>query len=537
MNDSNKKILFNETARAELLAGVDTLADAVKITMGPSGQNVVIEQLVGPPKLTKDGVTVANSINLKDQFKNLGVQMVKEAASRTADTAGDGTTTATVLTQAIFSEGLKLLAAGYSNSEIREGIMFGTKEVIENLRKSAIPISSDTEIINVGTISANGDRKIGELLVEAMNAVGRDGIISVEEAKGFSTSLEVVDGLQLDRGYISPYFVTNSDRLVSELDNPAILLINKSISSVSEILPLLEASHRQNKNLLIVADDVEGEALKALVVNHMKGILRVCVIRAPEFGESRVESFGDLAALFGTKVYTSAEETPSKLEDLGSCKKVEVYRSRSIFIGCAGEEEEVSSRLNAVRNLSNDPSLSLGEYDFMRRRLSRLSCGVAVLRVGGATELEVKERKDRVEDALHATQAAVEEGILPGGGVALVRASQNIKPPKGSTADFSAGVNVIKNACVSPLCQIVNNAGGSSEVVLHRVMKSSSKNGYDARESKHVDMMESGIIDPFKVVRCALEHASSAASSLLSVGCSITEDLEVENKIETLIRE
>ena len=537
MNGTNKKILFNETARAELLAGVNLLADAVKTTMGPSGNNVVIEQLVGPPKLTKDGVTVASSINLKDQFKNLGVQMVKEAASRTAETAGDGTTTATVLTQAIFSEGLKLLAAGYSNAEVRQGMEYATEAVISNLRNATTPISSNEEIINVGTISANGDRNIGELLVEAMEAVGRDGIISVEEAKGFATSLEVVDGLQLDRGYISPYFVTNSDRLVSELENPAILLINKAISSVSDILPLLESAHRENKNLLIIADDVEGEALKALVVNHMKGILKVCVIRAPEFGESRVEAFGDLASLFGTQVYTSAEENPSKLEDLGKCKRVEIYRSRSIFIGCGGEEGEVKSRLNAVKNLSKDPSLSDSEYDFMKRRLSRLSGGVAVLRVGGATELEVTERKDRVEDALHATQAAVEEGILPGGGVALVRASQKVKTPKNSTDDFSAGVSVIKNACLAPLCQIVNNAGGSAEVVLHKVVKASSRNGYDARGGKHVDMMESGIIDPLKVVRCALEHASSAASSLLSVGCSITEDMQGEDKIETLMRE
>jgi len=462
--------------------------------------------------------------------------MVKEAASRTAETAGDGTTTATVLTQAIFSEGLKLLAAGYSNSEVRRGMEYGTKEVINNLKQASVAISSDEEIINIGTISANGDRKVGELLVEAMHSVGRDGIISVEEAKGFDTSLEVVDGLQLDRGYISPYFVTNSDRLVSELENPAILLINKTISNVSDILPLLETTHRENRNLLIIADDVEGEALKALVVNHMKGILRVCVLRAPEFGESRVESFGDLAVLFGSKVFTAAEDVPSKLASLGNCKRVEIYRSKSVFIGCSGSEEEISNRLNGVRNLLEDPSLSANEYDFMRRRLARLSGGVAVLRVGGATELEVKERKDRVEDALHATQAAIEEGILPGGGVALVRASQSVKPPRGFSNDFSVGVNVIKNACAAPLCQIVNNAGGSTAVVLHKVTKSSSTNGYDARAGKHVDMMESGIIDPLKVVRSALEYASSAASSLLSVGCSITEDTQGEEKTETLIR-
>ena len=533
--ENNKKLLFDSEARKEILEGVNLLANAVKTTMGPNGQNVVIERYGLPPILTKDGVTVARSINLKDQFKNLGAQMVKEAASRTAEVAGDGTTTATVLTQALFAEGLKLLAAGYSSSEIRAGMDFATSVIIKNLKQMSTPVEGDKEIINVGTISANGDPTIGKFLCQAMNAVGRNGVISVEEAKGFETSLNIVDGMELDRGYVSPYFVTNHNRLVCELENPSIVLVNKTISNINEILPTLESIHREQKSLLIVADEIDGDALKAVVVNHLKGILKVCVIRAPEFGQNRVEALEDLALLFNTKIFTSAEDLPSKTTVLGSCKRVEVYRNHSVFIGVNQESEEVQSRIEALSRMTEDVSITKDEKSALHRRLSRLAGGVAVIRVGGSTELEMKERKDRVEDALHATQAAVEEGVLPGGGVALVRASKTVKIPPNSTDSFIAGAEIVKNAAKAPIQQIVKNVGGSPQVVLHQVLSLDDATGYDARNDKFTNMFDSGIIDPLKVVRTALENANSAACSLLSVGCALVEEHENGGEINTLI--
>jgi len=536
MSETNKSLLFNADARKEILAGVNLLADAVKVTMGPSGQNVVIERPGAPPVLTKDGVSVAKAINLREQFKNLGAQMVKEAASRTAETAGDGTTTATVLTQAIFSEGLKLLAAGYSSAELRAGMDWASRETIAQLRGLAKTVTSTDEIVSVGTISANGDRSIGQMLADAMHSVGRDGIITIEEAKGFDTSLDVVDGLELDRGFISPYFVTNHNRSVCELENPRILLVNKSISNISDVVPLLENIHRENRPLLIVADEVDGDALKAMIVNHLKGVIKICVIRPPEFGQSRVEAFEDLALLFKTTVISAAESIPAKSDKLGGCKRVEVYRNRAVFVGVDTENPEVAVRVESLREQSRAPGIGRDELDVILRRLARLSGGIAVLRVGGSTELEMRERKDRVEDALHATQAAVEEGLLPGGGVALVRASSLIGYPEGASRDFSAGVDVIKRSCQSPLMQIVKNCGGqSAEVVLNKVLELPSGQGYDARAGRFVDMMTSGIIDPLKVVRCALENSTSAAASLLSVGCAIVEDNCENEKVETLI--
>jgi chaperonin GroEL len=538
MSETNKSLLFNVEARKEILAGVNLLADAVKVTMGPSGQNVVIERPGAPPVLTKDGVTVAKSINLRDQFKNLGAQMVKEAASRSAETAGDGTTTATVLTQAIFSEGLKLLAAGYSSAEIRAGMEWASRETIAHLREMAKTVTSTDEIVSVGTISANGDQSIGRMLADAMHAVGRDGIISIEEAKGFDTSLDVVEGLELDRGYISPYFVTNHNRSVCELENPFILLVNKTISNISDVVPLLEAIHRQNRPLLIVADEVDGDALKTMIVNHLKGVLKVCIIRPPEFGQSRVEAFEDLALVFGCRVISAAEDMPTKSDKLGTCKRVEVYRNRTIFVGVNTETPLVKERVESIRSQLQSPGLSREEQELSHRRLARLSGGIAVLRVGGSTELEMRERKDRVEDALHATQAAVEEGLLPGGGVALVRASDRIRAriPAEATRDFISGADVINRACRAPLMQIVQNSGKqSAEVVLNKVLELPSGQGYDARAGRFVDMMTSGIIDPLKVVRCALENSTSAAISLLSVGCAIVEDNCENEKVETLI--
>ena len=532
---TNKNLLFDEKARNELLAGVNTLSDAVRVTMGPSGQNVVIEQHNAPPVLTKDGVTVARAINLRDQFKNLGVQIVKEAASRTAEVAGDGTTTATVLTQTMVSNGLKLLAAGYAPAEIRKGMQHATNLIIDELKSTAKPISSDEEIIHVGAISANGDNRIGKLIVEAMQVVGRDGVISVEEAKGFETTLDIVDGLKLDRGYVSPYFVTNSDRLVCQLENPIILLANKIITTLNDLLPILEAAHREQKSFLLIADDVEGEALKALVLNHLKGVLKICVLRSPEFGQNRTETLDDLALLFNTQVVSSVEDLNLKLEDLGTCKKVEIFRNHSIFMGYDVNEERQDIRIKEIKAKFSDSALSTEEQSYLSRRLGRLTGGVAVLKVGGSTELELREKKDRVEDALHATRAAVEEGILPGGGVALVRASSIIDGKKTGNNDFDAGMEIIKNACRVPLVQIINNAGGISEIILHRVLEISDEMGYDARNEEYVDMLESGIIDPLKVVRSALEHACAAACSLLSVGCAIVDDDTEEEKINTLI--
>jgi chaperonin GroEL len=526
--ESNKHLIFDDEARYQLLEGVNLLADAVKVTMGPRGQNVVIEKPGMPPHLTKDGVTVARAINLKDRLKNLGVQMIKEAASRTADVAGDGTTTATVLSQAIFQEGLKMLAAGYSSTEVRKGIEFASSLVIEELREIANPISSDEEIIQVGTISSNGDRDVGEFLCEAMHAVGRDGVIAVEEAKGFKTTLDVVEGMELDRGYLSPYFINNQEKMACILERPVILLINKKLMSLQDLLPLLEKIHRAQRPLLVVAEDVEGDAMQGLVVNKLKGVLDACAIRAPDFGDARVNSMDDLGLMIGCEVFADASsETFANvgIDDLGECKRVVIKKASTVFIDGAGMPEEVEKRADQVRSCLLDPTLVRAEELQLRRRLVRLTGGVAVLRVGGTTEIDLIERKDRVEDALHATQAAVEEGIVPGGGVALIRASQSLeKHMKGPADGFRVGIEIIKYACSTPLRQIVMNSGGSSEVVLEKIIRSKQLKGYDASSGKFVDMMESGIIDPLKVVRCALENATVAASMLLSVGCAMVED-------------
>ena len=528
--DSNKHLVFDEEARAHLLEGVNILTNAVKITMGPRGQNVVIEKPGAPPHLTKDGVSVARAINLRDRLHNLGVQMIKEAASRTADVAGDGTTTATVLSQAIFHEGLKMLAAGYSSTEIRKGIEFATSIVIEELKELAIPISSDEEIIQVGTISSNGDRDIGELLCEAMNAVGRDGVIAVEEAKGYKTTLDTVEGMEIDRGYLSPYFINNQEKMACVLEKPLILLVNKRLASLQDFLPVLEKVHKSQRPLLIVADEVESDALQGLVVNKLKGTLDVCAIRAPDFGDSRINSMDDLGMLLGCEVLADASSetfAKVKIEDLGECRRVIIKKSSAIFIDGAGDPSQIEERSDQLRECMEDPSLSSAELLQLRRRLVRLTGGVAVLRVGGTTELDLIERKDRVEDALHATQAAVEEGILPGGGVALIQASLALdRHMKGSVDGFRVGVDIVRTACSSPLRQIVINAGGSPEVIFEKITRSRNVKGYDANTGKFVDMMDFGIIDPLKVVRCALENATVAASMLLSVGCAMTEDAD-----------
>ena len=530
MERTSYKILsFDIDARQQLQEGVNILADAVKVTMGPKGQNVVIEHPGGVPHLTKDGVSVAKSINLRDKFRNLGVQMVKEAASKTADVAGDGTTTATVLAQSIFNEGLKMIAAGYSPVEIQRGIELASGFVIDDLKEMAIPVTSPEEIIQVGTISANGDKSVGSLLSEAMEKVGKDGIIAVEEAKGYQTTLDVVEGLELDRGFLSPYFITDQDKMASVLENPVILLVNKKLSSIQEILPVLEQVSRSQRSLLIIADDIDGDALHALVVNKMKGTLNVCAIRAPEFGEARVNAVDDLGVILGCNPISALDDSALKnitLDELGGCKKVVSSKYRTVFIGSAGSKEDVRSRLHDVKVLTEDPTLDEPDQEAIGRRIQRLAGGVAVLRVGAATELELRERKDRVDDALHATQAAVEEGILPGGGIALVKASGSLKKklkaiPNGGV---KVGAEIIQHACCMPLMQIVSNSGDSPEIIVQKAQRTRYNMGYNAADGSWVNMFEQGIIDPLKVVRCALENASSTARMLLSVGCSIVHD-------------
>lgn len=527
MTEGFRTLIFDDEARDSLRRGVDALAQAVRVTMGPSGQNVIIEVPGAPPIVTKDGVTVARALDFRDRNMNLGAQIVKEAANRTCDTAGDGTTTATVLTHAIFNGGLRVLSGDHSSPDVRAGMSWAVSSVIDELRSMSKPVSSDEEIVQVGTISANGEREIGELLAQAMAAVGRDGTITVEEAKGFSTSLQVVDGAELDRGYLSPYFVTDSEKMVSSLDSPYVLLTNHRITALKEILPVLEAVHRSQKPLLIVADDIEGEAMQGLVVNRTKGVLQVCAVKGPEFGENRLHALQDLAVLLGTRVLVGEQDLMKvSLSELGKCKRAIIGRHRSVIVDAAGKKEDIESRSQEIRTQLDDSTLDVQERDALRRRLARLAGGVAVLRVGGATEPELKERRDRVDDALHATKAAVEEGILPGGGTALVRAAASVrrKGMRNRSDSFKQGVEVILQACCAPLRQIVSNAGRNPELVLSKVERLRNNQGYDAARESYVDTLEAGIVDPLKVVRSALENAHSSASILLSVGCTIVDD-------------
>jgi chaperonin GroEL len=531
MIKTNKIIQFDTVARERLLDGVNILANAVKITMGPRGQNVIIEQPVGSPILTKDGVTVAKAVNLKEQFDNLGVQIIKEAASRTADVAGDGTTTATVLSQSIFSEGVRMLAAGFQSSEIKKGIDAGVEEVINNLKAISVKVTSDKEIEDVGTISANGESEIGRLLVEAINAVGRDGVITVEEAKGFDTTLTTVEGMKIERGYLSPYFINNQDKMISEVKNPLILLCNTKILNLKEIMPLLEQVLDSGRPLFVIADDVDGDAMQGLVVNHLKGTLQSCAIKAPGFGENRVSILQDLSILLDCQIVSNTTGISLKdvtIEDLGTCKRIVCGKSETVFVGCSGDNNKIKERISSIKERLKSSAIQEAEVDLLKDRISKLSGGVAILRVGGATEVELGERKDRVDDALHSTQAAIEEGILPGGGVALVRASQSLECHNNDKmTGMDAGIQIVKRACCEPLRQIVINSGGTPDVVLDKVMGLKDNFGYNAATDQYGDMMTMGIIDPLKVVRTALENASSAASMMLTVGCTMVEDEEV----------
>jgi chaperonin GroEL len=529
MRDSYKFIKFNSEAREELLQGVNTLADAVQVTLGPRGKNAVIERPGQAPIVTKDGVTVARSINLRDKFKNLGVQLVKEVASRTNEVAGDGTTTATVLSRSLFSEGFRAVETGFSSVEIKRGIDKAVEVVIEELRKIAIETTTDDEIKQIATISANGDEKIGKLIADAVRQVGRDGVVTVEESQGFNSSLELVEGLRFDRGYISPYFVTNSDKMICEMEDPLILITTKSITVMKDILPVLEKVHKTGRDLLIIADDIEGEALNALTMNKVKGVLNVCAVRAPGFGNYRKDVLEDIAILTGGKIISSATGTTfeqATVEDLGECKKIIVNRSETTLVNGKGDRSRLDERVQNLRELLDSPSLvDKNERGMIKERLSKLVGGVAILKVGGATEVELKERKDRVDDALNATRAAVDEGIVPGGGVALVIASSKLKSlAKGLSQGEAMGVSIVESACAEPLSQISRNAGQEPVLILQKVNKVKSKNeGYDAESGKFVNMFEKGIIDPVKVTRYALENAASAASMLLTTEAVVTD--------------
>ena len=535
---SPKKLLFKADARAELLKGVKQLADAVSITMGPGGQTVVIDQGDDHwPILTKDGVTVAKHVNLPDRMQNLGAKLVKQAAQGAAEIAGDGTTTSTVLAYHLFAKGVKAVNAGTNPVLLRKGILACAESIITELSNIAKPVKTDEEIVQVGTISANGESKIAELLCEAMNAVGRDGVITVEEAKGFKTSLTTVEGTRLDRGYTSPYFINDDARGCVRYEKPYILLANRRFSSIKELLPVLEKVHQAGKPLLIVADEVEGDALQGLVLNNQKGILKCCVIRAPEFGSGRVATMEDLAFLLGTKVLTAADESISRLElnDLGKCDRIVVTRSETLIVGAPSSKEEVNNYCAKISDALLEPGLSNDEKGILNRRLVRLSGGVAILKVGGSTEAELRERKDRVEDALYATRAAVRSGILAGGGTSLLRASRKVKTSVQDN-DFLAGWNLMIDVASAPIYQIAKNAGKVPEVVIEKTLDKDKRFGYDAREDKFVDMLKSGIVDPALVVISALRHAVSAADNLLSMGCAMhsIEESETLESFENL---
>ncbi len=524
----DKLIKFNVSARKELLDGVNLLADAVKVTLGPRGRNAIIEQPGRAPLVTKDGVTVARAINVREKFSNLGVQLVKEVASRTNEVAGDGTTTATILTQALYAEGFRLVETGFDPIEVKQGMNIGSRAVVDALRDSAIEISDNDEIRQVATVSANGEADVGNLIASAVEQVGQDGAITVEEAKGFSSSLEVVEGMRIERGYVSPYFITNPDKMTADLRDVLILVSDKHFRNADDIMPVLEKAHRLKKPLLVIAGEIEEEALHLLTVNKMQGVLNVCAIRAPGFGETRTGYLGDIAALTGGDVVSAASghEMKKITEDhLGHAKRVVVGRSSTTIIEASGDGKTVEDRSVELRNQLETVGLSETEAAIFRDRLARLSGGVAVLRVGGSTEVELRERKDRVEDALNATQAAVDEGIIPGGGIALVRSSACLKSlAKKHPAGVRAGIEAVRSACLSPISQIARNAGHEPAVILQRVSRLKGNLGYNAETGKFVDMFEAGIIDPVKVTRYALENAVSVSGLMLTVNTAIVED-------------
>ena len=525
-----KDIIFDTKARDAILRGVNTLADAVKVTLGPKGRNVVIEKSFGSPTITKDGVTVAKEIELENRFENMGAQMVKEVASKTSDVAGDGTTTATVLAQAIFREGAKLVAAGHNPMEIKRGIDKAVTIIVGELKKLSKPTAGKKDIAQVGTISANGDTTIGTIIAEAMDKVGKEGVITVEEAKGLETTLDVVEGMQFDRGYLSPYFVTNPDRMEVELADPFILIYEKKVSSMKDLLPVLEQVARAGKPLLIVAEDIEGEALATLVVNKIRGVLNVCAVKAPGFGDRRKSMLEDIAILTGGKLI--AEDLGLKLEsvtlaDLGKAKRIKVDKDNTTIIDGAGEEKDIQARVKQIRAQVEETT---SDYDKekLQERLAKLVGGVAVINVGAATETEMKEKKARVEDALNATRAAVEEGIVPGGGVAYIRALKALDGIQVS-AEEKFGVDIIRRSVEEPLRQIAANGGLEGSVIVNKVKEGSGAFGFNAGTGVFEDLLAAGVIDPAKVSRCALQNAASVSSLMLTTEAMVAERPREDN--------
>ncbi len=521
-----KEVKFSEDARGRMVRGLNTLANAVKVTLGPRGRNVLLEKSFGAPTVTKDGVSVAKEIELEDKFENMGAQMVKEVASKTSDIAGDGTTTATVLAQAIVREGLKAVTAGMNPMDLKRGIDKAVIATVDELAKLSTPCADDKGIAQVGTISANGDDSVGRIIADAMQKVGKDGVITVEEGKSLENELDTVEGMQFDRGYLSPYFINNQDSMAAELEDPYILIHDKKISNIRDLLPVLEAVAKAGKPLLIIAEDIEGEALATLVVNTIRGIVKVAAVKAPGFGDRRKAMLQDIAILTGGTVISeevglSLEKTT--LQDLGTAKKVVVGKEETTIVDGAGQHSDITARVEQIRAQIEEAT---SDYDRekLQERVAKLAGGVAVIKVGAATEVEMKEKKARVEDALHATRAAVEEGVVPGGGVALVRAQQAIKALKGENADQDAGINILRRALEEPLRQIVYNTGHNEpSVVLNNVAAQSGNYGFDAASEQYGDMIELGILDPTKVARSALQNAASVASLLLTTEAMVAE--------------
>ena len=527
-----KDILFNVEAREKLKTGVDALANAVKVTLGPKGRNVIISKKFGAPQITKDGVTVAKEIELKDPIENMGAQMVKEVASKTADIAGDGTTTATVLAQAIITAGLKNVAAGANPMDLKRGIDKAVAEIVVNLKKISKEVGSDnSKIEQIATISANNDETIGKLIAKAMKVVGNDGVITVEEAKGTETEVKTVEGMQFDRGYLSPYFVTNAEKMITEMENPLILICEKKISSMKELLPILEPVVQAGKSLLIIAEDVDGEALGTLVVNRLRGSLKVAAVKAPGFGDRRKAMLEDIAILTGGQVVS--EERGMTLENvtmemLGTAQKIEIDKDNTTLINGKGNPKDIKGRIIQIKS-QIESTTSDYDKEKLQERLAKLSGGVAVLFIGAPTEMEMKEKKDRVDDALAATRAAVEEGIVPGGGVALIRASANLDKLVGVNEDETTGIAIVRRAVEEPLRQIIANAGGEGAIIVQKVKEGKDDFGYNARTEKYEKLYSAGVIDPTKVTRIAIENAASIAAMLLTTECVIADQPEENN--------
>jgi chaperonin GroEL len=523
---SAKDVRFSTDARDKMLRGVDILANAVKVTLGPKGRNVILDKSYGAPRITKDGVTVAKEIELEDKFENMGAQMVREVAQKTNDEAGDGTTTATVLAAAIVKEGVKSVAAGMNPMDLKRGIDIAVKAVVEDIKKRAKKVGSSAEVAQVGTISSNGDAAVGKMIADAMQKVGNEGVITVEEAKSLDTEVEIVEGMQFDRGYLSPYFITNAEKMVAELEDAYVLLHEKKLSQLQSMLPVLEAVVQSGKPLLIIAEDLEGEALATLVVNKLRGGLKVAAVKAPGFGDRRKSMLEDIAILTGGQLI--AEDLGIKLESvtpamLGRAKKIVIEKEKTTIVDGAGKKKDIEARVNQIKAQIEETT---SDYDRekLQERLAKLAGGVAVIRVGGATEIEVKEKKDRVEDALNATRAAVEEGIVPGGGVALLRAKKAIGKLSHDNADVQAGINIVLKALEVPLRQIAENSGVEGSIVVNKILENKSETfGFDAQNEEYVDMLDKGIVDPAKVVRAALQDAASIAGLLVTTEAMVAE--------------